>query len=61
MAIATLESLQRGFSLEDIMNNFVFWYKEEKFTPYGKIFDMGSTTIRNGKKNILYGSDFIMS
>lgn len=45
MAIATLESLQRGFNLEDIMNNFVFWYKEEKFTPYGKIFDMGGTTM----------------
>lgn len=52
MAIATLESLQREYDLEDIMNNFVAWSRKERFTPYGEIFDIGGTTsqaIRNYK------------
>lgn len=47
MALATLESLQRGFNLEDIMNNFVAWSHEERFTPRGTIFDIGGATRRS--------------
>lgn len=46
MTLATLESIKRlgSIDLDDIMQNFVKWYKNGDFTPYGKVFDIGNTT-----------------
>ena len=48
MTLATLESIVRmGFiDAADIMNNFYEWLQNEKFTPWGKVFDVGGATRR---------------
>lgn len=46
MTLATMESITRigRINLDDIMGNFISWYKNGKFTPYGKCFDIGYGT-----------------
>lgn len=46
LTLATLESIARLGRIEpaDIMQNFAKWYFEAEFTPYGEVFDVGSTT-----------------
>lgn len=47
LTLATMESIIRkgGIDPADMMNNFsVEWYYKGKFTPYGKVFDIGGTT-----------------
>lgn len=46
MTLATLESIRRlgRIDLDDIMNNFVSWYNDGEFTPYGSVFDIGNIT-----------------
>ncbi len=48
LTLATLESIARigGIDLDDIMGNFYDWYYKGNFTPYGKVFDIGSGTKR---------------
>lgn len=44
MALATLKALQTdGLNLKKVMDNFVAWENEGKFTPEGKVFDEGNT------------------
>jgi len=54
MALATLKSLHKGYDLQDIMEQFSRWDKEEVYTPFGEVFDMGYTcnqAIRNYQLN----------
>ncbi len=44
MTIATLDSLKNGYNLESIMQNFVKWKEDGKYTPYGNCFDIGIAT-----------------
>lgn len=47
LTLATMESIVRMGKIDpaDMMNNFsVEWYYKGEFTPYGKVFDVGSTT-----------------
>ena len=46
MVIATIDSLNNNKSINynDIMNNYIRWYKEGKYTPNGKVFDIGNAT-----------------
>lgn len=46
MTLATVESIGRlgKVDAEDIMENFAKWCNNGKFTPYGKVFDIGNTT-----------------
>lgn len=46
MALAILKSIKdkKEIDLPDIMNNFVKWYDQGEFTPFGQAFDEGSTT-----------------
>ena len=44
LAFCLVESLCNGFNLQDIANRFVKWLYEGYWTPYGKVFDAGSTT-----------------
>ena len=46
LTLATVESLARlgKINLDDIMRNYFNWLNFGEFTPYGKAFDVGSTT-----------------
>ena len=44
MAIATLDALIDGYNPTQIMENFIKWYKENAYTPFGEVFDMGMVT-----------------
>ena len=46
MTLATIESISRlgKVDIEDIANNFIKWLYYGEFTPYGEVFDVGSTT-----------------
>ncbi|WP_455716378.1 ADP-ribosylglycohydrolase family protein [Anaerosporobacter sp.] len=43
MTLATLDSLKNGFELTDIMNKFVLWLNDGRYTPFGETFDVGNT------------------
>lgn len=47
MTLATLDSLRGGFDPEDIMNRFVRWMTEGKYTPFGETFDVGNTCCKS--------------
>lgn len=38
------EGLTNDFCLDEIGQNFVKWYNENYWTPYGEVFDIGGTT-----------------
>lgn len=48
MALAIADSLAecKGYNLEDIANKFLEWAFNNKYTPHGVTFDIGSTTIK---------------
>ena len=48
MTLATLESMVRLQRIDpaDIMNNFYEWLQNNKFTPWGKVVDVGGATRR---------------
>lgn len=56
MTLCTLHSiaLNKKIDLDDIMSEFVKWMEEGYMTPYGQVFDIGTTclqAIANHKKN----------
>ena len=44
MVLCLLDSLSHGLDYDDIMQRFVSWIFEGKYTPHGKVFDIGGTT-----------------
>jgi len=46
MTLATLDSLKNGYNLTDIMEKFVDWLVDGKYTPNGEAFDVGRTCLR---------------
>lgn len=46
MILATMDAFKPGLTttLGDIMKNFIEWYENGKYTPYGTCFDIGRTT-----------------
>ena len=47
MSIAALDSLAKGtINLQEIMDNFVEWVEEGKYTPTGTSFDIGRTCLQ---------------
>ncbi|MGN0413058.1 MAG: ADP-ribosylglycohydrolase family protein [Lachnospiraceae bacterium] len=48
MTLATLDSIKsaRGIDDKDIMDKFLAWYIEGKYTPFGEVFDIGMATSR---------------
>lgn len=44
MTLATLDSLSCGIDYNDIMEKFCEWYKNNKYTATGVLFDIGTTT-----------------
>lgn len=69
MVIATMDSLinNKDINYNDIMDNFLKWYKEEKYTPNGQVFDIGGSTAsalskyKNDNTNYICGSNDIYS
>lgn len=61
LAFCLAESLCHGYDVNDIANNFVLWRKEQLWTPYGRVFDIGIATnlaihlIEKGTKPLLAG------
>lgn len=47
LTIATMRSIinQNKIDYEDILNEFVEWYKNSKYTQHNKTFDVGNTTL----------------
>ncbi len=47
MSIAALDSLAKGkVNLEEIMENFIKWVEDGKYTPTGESFDIGRTCLQ---------------
>lgn len=47
MLLATLDCfINKGYSITDLADNFLAWYYCGKWTPYGRVFDIGNTTKR---------------
>ena len=55
--LATIDSIvrQKQIDYDDIMDNFIKWYKENEFTATGRLFDIGRTT-REAFENYLNGA-----
>lgn len=57
LTLATMAGMSGNIpSLGRVMDNFVAWYKEAKFTAGGVVFDVGGTTA-NAINNYLLGED----
>jgi len=63
MNFCTLDSLCRGYNLNDLANNFLKWRSESFWTPYGIVFDIGISTnnailkFKNSKNPKTAGND----
>ncbi len=63
MTFCTLDSLCRGYNLNDLANNFLKWRSESFWTPYGIVFDIGISTnnailkFKNSKNPRTAGND----
>lgn len=44
LTLCLADSLSRGLNYNDIMQNFLKWFKKGEFTPFGSAFDIGNTT-----------------
>lgn len=58
LTLATCDSIREfgAVNLEDIMNKFLMWLRDSKYTPYGETFGVGNTTfkaIKSFEKNRL--------
>lgn len=58
MTLATAYSIKekKTIALEDIMNNFVAWLENGKFTPDNNCFDIGRTTLKAIETYVATGS-----
>lgn len=46
MTLCLADSLSRGLNYNDIMQNFLNWFKKGEFTPFSSAFDIGNTTMQ---------------
>ena len=48
MTLATMDSIihKEEIDTTDIGNRFLYWYRKNEYTPLGKVFDIGRTTIQ---------------
>ena len=56
MTLCLVDSLSRGLDYTDIMQKFIEWYKNGKYTPHGVAFDIGGAT-RNALCRFEKGSE----
>lgn len=50
LTLATVDVLLEGFSTRRLAKKFLDWYLAGKYTPHGKVFDVGGTTRRALKR-----------
>lgn len=44
LMLCLIDAINAGFTIEKLKNNFIDFYLKGKFTPYGKLFDIGIST-----------------
>lgn len=44
MMVCTIDCLNRGQNLEELMKKFLCWYEDGAYSPHGECFDIGNTT-----------------
>lgn len=44
LMLCFIDAVNRGYSIQKVADNFVDFYKNGAFTPYGKVFDIGIAT-----------------
>lgn len=44
MTLGLVDSLSKGLDYDDIMKNFIKWFEEGDYTPFGEVFDVGMAT-----------------
>lgn len=44
MLFCLMETLAKGYDLQDLGNRFINWYRHAYWTPHGSVFDMGNST-----------------
>ena len=55
LTLCLLDSLAKGLDYNDIMQNFMKWYKDGDYTPFGQAFDIGVGT-RNALRRFEAGT-----
>lgn len=45
LTLALIDCINKGFSMSALADGFVKFLRQAKYTPYGKVFDIGNTTI----------------
>lgn len=45
LTLALIDCVNKGFSMSSLTEGFVEFLRQAKYTPYGKVFDIGNTTI----------------
>lgn len=55
LLLCSVESLLGGFDTDDMGRRFVDWRNAERWTPWGKVFDIGATT-QNAIANVARGT-----
>ncbi len=44
LTLCLIDAINKGYSIERVAKNFMNFYKKGDFTPYGEVFDIGSST-----------------
>lgn len=63
LTFCLVESLSKGYNLEDLSNNFIKWYRHGYLTAHGNVFDIGNgtrdaiITLESGVEPTTAGSD----
>ena len=57
MTLCLMDSLSNGLDYDDIMRKFQAWLVDGEYTPYGKSFDVGTTTLQSILLSIKRGSN----
>lgn len=52
LMLCLVESLIKGYNLQDVANKFIQWFQKGYMTPHGTVFDIGRTTSRAIRKLI---------
>lgn len=56
LMLCLVDAINQGYSIQKAADNFVNFYKNGAFTPYGEVFDIGNTT-RNAIEKMCIGEN----
>lgn len=54
LTLCLIDAINRGFTVENLANNFILFYEKGIFTPNGEVFDIGITT-KNAIEKMIKG------